>query len=74
MTVHHKKLKVLVTEIFKVKNDLPPDIMKNVFELKEPAYNIGQNKTSLHAEMLRLLTRVSYQVSTTNMVICFTKR
>ena len=40
MTVHHKNVQVLVTEIFKVKNDLGPDIMKDVFELKEPPYNL----------------------------------
>ena len=40
VTVHHKKLQALVTEIFKVKNDLAPDIMKDVFELKEPPYNL----------------------------------
>ena len=33
-------LRALVTEIFKVKNDLAPDIMKDVFELKEPPYNL----------------------------------
>ena len=36
VTVHHKNLQALVTEIFKVKNDLAPDIMKDAFELKEP--------------------------------------
>ena len=40
VTVHHKNLQVLVTEIFKVKNDLPSDIMKDVFELKEPPHNL----------------------------------
>ena len=40
VTVHHKNLQVLVTEIFKVINDLAPDIMKDVFELKEPPYNL----------------------------------
>ena len=38
--VHHKNVQVLVTEIFKVKNYLAPDIMKDVFELKEPPYNL----------------------------------
>ena len=38
VTIHHKNLQALVTEIFKVKNDLDPDIMKDVFELKEPSY------------------------------------
>ena len=40
MKVRHKNLQVLVTEIFKVKNNLAPDIMKDVFELKEPPYNL----------------------------------
>ena len=40
VTVHQKNLQVLVTEIFKVKNDLVPDIMKDVSELKEPPHNL----------------------------------
>ena len=36
VTVHHKNLQALVTKIFKVKNDLVPEIMKDVFELKNP--------------------------------------
>ena len=40
VTVHHKNLQVLVTEIFKVKNDLASNIMKDVFELKELTYNL----------------------------------
>ena len=32
--------KALVTEFFKVKNDLATDIMKDVFELKEPPYKL----------------------------------
>ena len=63
VTVHHKNLQALVTEIFKIKNDLAPDIMKDVFELKEPPYN-DQNQITLHAEMLRLLIMVSHQLST----------
>ena len=39
VTVHQKNLQVLVTEIFKVKNNLASDIMNDVFELKEPLYN-----------------------------------
>ena len=38
MTVHHKNSQVLITETFKIKNDLSPDIMKDVFELKERPY------------------------------------
>ena len=64
VTVHKKKLQVLVTEIVKVKNTLAPDTMKDVFESKEPHTTYGQNQITLHAEMLRLLIMVSYQLST----------
>ena len=40
VTVHHKNLQVLVTEIFNFKNNLVPNTMKNAFELKEPPYNL----------------------------------
>ena len=40
VTVDPKNLQVLVTEIFKVKNNLAPNIIKDVFELKEPSYNL----------------------------------
>ena len=49
-TVHHKNLQV--TEIFKVKDDLAPGIIKDIFRIKEPTYK-------LQSEMLRLLTMIS---------------
>ena len=64
VTVPQKNLQILVTEIFKVKNSLAPDIMKDVFELKEPRTTYGQNQINLHAKMLRLLITVSYKLST----------
>ena len=61
--VHHKNVEVLVTEIFKVKNNLARDIMKDVFELKGPP-TCGQNQITLHTETLRLFIMASYQLST----------
>ena len=46
--VHKKNLQVLVTEIFKVKNNLAPDIMKDVFELKEPPIQLTVRIKSLY--------------------------
>ena len=40
VTIHQWNLQVLATEIFKAKNDLSPEIMKDVFELKEPSYSL----------------------------------
>ena len=64
LTDHHKKLQVL--QIFKVKSVLVPNIMKDVFELKYLHATYDQNQIILHAEMLRLLITVSYQLSTYN--------
>ena len=40
VTVHHKNLQVLVTEIYKVKHGIAPEIMKDIFELQRPSYNL----------------------------------
>ena len=40
VTVHHKNLQVLVTEIFKVKKDLATDISEGCIDLKELPYNL----------------------------------
>ena len=45
VTIHQRNLQVLVTEIFKVKNNLSPEIMKQVFDFQEPYYNL-RSKTS----------------------------
>ena len=40
VTVYQKNLQVLVTEIYKVKNGIAPEIMKDIFELQNPWYNL----------------------------------
>ena len=40
VAIHQRNLQVLATEIFRAKNDLSPEIMKKVFELKEPSYSL----------------------------------
>ena len=35
VTIHQRNLQVLATEIFKAKNDLSPEIIKEALELKE---------------------------------------
>ena len=48
VAIHQRNLQVLATEIFKAKNDLSPEIMKEVFE------KLFQKETILYAEMLKL--------------------
>ena len=40
VTIHQRNLKVVVTEILKVKNNLSPEIMKQIFDFQEPYYNL----------------------------------
>ena len=75
VTVHHKNLQVLVTEIFKVKNDLAPDIVKDAFRFKGTSTSYGQNHVTLHAEVLSLLrSLINLAPSSTNMGTCSTER
>ena len=40
VTVHQKKFQNLVTEIYKVKNGIAPEITKDISELQNPSYNL----------------------------------
>ena len=40
MKIHQKNLQILATEIYKVKNDLRPKIMADIFYFVEKPYNL----------------------------------
>ena len=46
VTIHQRNLQVVVTEVFKAKNDLS-EIMKEVFQLKEPSYSLRSKENNL---------------------------
>ena len=41
--IHQKNLQILATEIYKVKNDLGPKIMADIFHFVEKSYNLRNN-------------------------------
>ena len=43
MKIHQKNLQILATEIYKVKNDLGPKIMADIFHFVEKPYNLRNN-------------------------------
>ena len=53
VTIHQRNLQVLTTEIFKAKNDISPEIMKEVFELKEPSYSLCSKWNYFVPQMLK---------------------
>ena len=56
VTIRQWKLQVLVTDIFKAKYDLSPEIMTEVFELQESSYSLDNKEITLYAEILKLPT------------------
>ena len=53
VTIHQRNLKVLVTEIFKVKNNLSLEIMKQVFDCQEPYYNLRSETSQFGRENIK---------------------
>ena len=41
VNIHQRNLQFLVTEIFKVRNNVSPEIMKQIFDFQKPYYNIS---------------------------------
>ena len=52
-TIHQRKLQVLVTEIFKVKNNLSREIMTQVFDFQEPHYNLRSETSQFRRENMK---------------------
>ena len=48
VTIHQRNLQILATEIFKIKNSLAPEIMTEVFEIKEASHFKRENVKSTH--------------------------
>ena len=41
--IHQKNLQILATEIYKVKNDLGPKVVADIFHFAEKPYNLRNN-------------------------------
>ena len=53
VTIHQRNLQMLATEIFKVKKSLAPEIMAEVFERKEPHYNLRSEASHFKKENIK---------------------
>ena len=51
--IHQRNLQVHVTEIFKVKDNLSPEIMKQVFDFREPYYNLCSETSQFRRENIK---------------------
>ena len=57
VTIHQLIFQVLATEIFKAKNDLSPEIMKKVFELKKPSYSLHSKRNYFVRRNVEIFTQ-----------------
>ena len=55
VTIRHRNLQVLVTKIFKVKNNLSPEIIKQVFDFREPYYNLRSETSQFRRENIKTI-------------------
>ena len=53
VTINQRNLQILATEIFKVKNSLAPEIITDVFEIKEPHYNLRSETSHFKRENVK---------------------
>ena len=53
VTVQQKNLRVLATEVYKVKDGIAPEIMKNIFELQNPSYNLRSSCNQFRRENIK---------------------
>ena len=49
-SLHQRKLRSLMTEIYKIKNNYAPPIMHHLFQFRENTFNLKQFKTILNLE------------------------
>ena len=51
--LHQKNLQILVTEIFKIKSGIAPEIMKDIFKLQNRPYNLRSSCTQSEKENIK---------------------
>ena len=50
VSIHQKNLQILATKIYKARNDLGPEIMKDIFHSVQKAYNLRKSFNSAKAK------------------------
>ena len=53
VTIYQRNLQILATEIFKVKSSLAPEIITEVFEIKETHYNLHSEASHFKKENVK---------------------
>ena len=74
VTIHHKNLQLLVTEIYKVIHGIAPKIMNEIIQVKESKINLRSDtvfKEKIYPQLIKV--RIDFIFSTKNMEEASTK-
>ena len=64
VTIHHPNLQILAYEIFKLKNNMAPEILTEIFPQKESTYSL-RNSTTLQGRSIKIVMYGSKTISKT---------
>ena len=56
VSVHHRNIKILATELYETMNALPLDIVKDVFPLNNNLLYNTRNKRTFHSRAIKSVT------------------
>ena len=62
VTIHHRNLQTLAYEIFKVKQNMAPEILTEIFPQKESSYSL-RNSTTLQGRSIKTVMYGSETIS-----------
>ena len=62
VTIHHRNLQTLAYEIFKLKNNMAPEILTEIFPQRESTYSL-RNSTTLRGRSIKIVTYGSKTIS-----------
>ena len=67
VTIHHRNLQTLAYEIFKVKNNMAPEILTEIFPQKESNYRL-RNSTALQGRSIKTVIYGSETISSLGLI------
>ena len=68
VTLHHRNLKTLAQETFKVRNNMAPEILTEIFPHKESSYSL-RNSTALQGRSIKIAMYGSGTISSLGLKI-----
>ena len=63
VSIHHRHLQVLATEIFKIKKNMAPEILSEIFQNRASLYNLRKNPSFFYVRQVHSFYRGTESLS-----------